>query len=186
MGGAHRPNGAANRTDVSAGSTPHRLRECPQLSHSWRITGHTEAIWRWSERELRDQDCRQKNHLCFSPVVFPFYAYLEVLRQSSAACKALQILKRGVLKRLASAVQLRTWPPSFQSVSSDPNLKSVPFRSKIKIQACRSLPRIFGNFFSLVSSPSRATISTVCDGCACLGNGFDASGTKVTSLGNQP
>jgi len=77
-----------------------------------------------------------------------------------------------------SSIQLRPWPPSFQSVSSAPNLKSVPFRSKIKIQACRSLPRIFGNFFSLVFSPSRATIFTVCDGCSCLGNGSDASAAK--------
>jgi len=37
------------------------------------LTGNTEDIWRRSERELRDRDCCQKNHLCFSPVVFPFY-----------------------------------------------------------------------------------------------------------------
>jgi hypothetical protein len=54
-----------------------------------RITGNTEAIRRWSAREPRDRDCRQKNHLCFSPVVFPFYTAYDVLRQSSAACKAL-------------------------------------------------------------------------------------------------
>ena len=58
----------------------------------------------------------QKNHLWSSPVVFPFFTYLDVLRQSSAAYKALQILKSSVLKRLASAVQLRPWPPCFQSV----------------------------------------------------------------------
>ena len=57
------------------------------------------------------------------------------------------------LKRLASAVQLRPWPPYFQSLSSITNPKSVPFCSKIPIQACRSLPRILGNFFSLESSP---------------------------------
>ena len=50
------------------------------------------------------------------------------------------------LKRLASAVQLRPWPPCFQSLNSVPNLRSVPFCSKIPIQACRSLPRPFGNF----------------------------------------
>jgi hypothetical protein len=37
----------------------------------------------------------------------------DVLRQSSAGCKALKVLKSCVLKRLASAVQLRPWPPSF-------------------------------------------------------------------------
>ena len=35
--------------------------------------------------------------------MFPFFKYLEVLRQSSAACKALKVLKRSVLKRLAAA-----------------------------------------------------------------------------------
>jgi len=33
--------------------------------------------------------CPIKNHLWSSPVVFPFCRYLDVLRQSSAACKAL-------------------------------------------------------------------------------------------------
>src|SRR5215472_4883941 len=36
----------------------------------------------------------------------------DVLRQSSAACKALKVLKSGVLKRLASGVQLPPWPPN--------------------------------------------------------------------------
>jgi hypothetical protein len=35
-------------------------------------------------------------------VVFPFYRAYNVLRQSSAAYKALKVLKSGVLKRLAS------------------------------------------------------------------------------------
>jgi len=47
-----------------------------------------------------------------TPVVFPFYRSYDVLRQSSAACKALKVLKTTVLKRLASAVQLRPWPPN--------------------------------------------------------------------------
>ena len=37
-----------------------------------------------------------------------------------------------------------------QSFSSAPNLKSVPFCSKIPIQACRTLPQIFGNFLRLI------------------------------------
>jgi hypothetical protein len=62
-------------------------------------------------------------------VVFTFYTTYDVLRQSSAACKALQILKRGVLKRLASAVQLRPWPPSFQALKSRLQHNHVPKRS---------------------------------------------------------
>jgi hypothetical protein len=46
----------------------------------------------------------RKNHLWSSPVVFPFYRTYDVLRQSSAACKALKVLKSGVLKRLASRI----------------------------------------------------------------------------------
>jgi len=45
----------------------------------------------------------QKNHLWFSPVVFPFYRTYHVLTQSSAACKALKVLKTTVLKRLYPA-----------------------------------------------------------------------------------
>jgi hypothetical protein len=37
-----------------------------------------------------------------------------------------------------------------KSLSSAPNLKAVPFCSKIPIQACRSLPRILGNFIRLI------------------------------------
>jgi len=35
----------------------------------------------------RDGTPRKNLHLCFTPVVFPFYKGLDVLRQSSAACK---------------------------------------------------------------------------------------------------
>jgi hypothetical protein len=55
----------------------------------------------------------RKLHLWSTPVVFPFYRSYDVLRQSSAACKALKVLKTTVLKRLASAVQLRPWPPNY-------------------------------------------------------------------------
>jgi hypothetical protein len=65
------------------------------------------------------------------------------------------LYRQAALKRLASAVQLRPWPPCFQSVSSVPNLNSVPFCSKkIPIQACRSLPRILGNFLRLNANPA--------------------------------
>ncbi len=53
----------------------------------------------------------KKFHLWSTPVVFPFYRGYDVLRQSSAACKTLKVLETTVLKRLASAVQLRPWPP---------------------------------------------------------------------------
>jgi hypothetical protein len=55
---------------------------------------------------------------------------LDVLRQPSAACNALKVLKTTVLKRLASAVQLRPWPPCFQSLASIVNLNSVPLCPK--------------------------------------------------------
>jgi hypothetical protein len=58
--------------------------------------------------------------------------------------------RSAALKRLASAVQLRPWPPYFQSLNAATDPESVPFCSKIPIQACRSLPRILGNFFSLI------------------------------------
>ena len=52
-----------------------------------------------------------KHHLWSTPVAFPFCRTYDVLRRSSAACKALKVLKGGVLKRLASGVQLPPWPP---------------------------------------------------------------------------
>src|ERR1700730_820107 len=82
-----------------------------------------------------------------------FVCLSRLLKYLGGHLKSLKLYKTRhnvALKRLASAVQLRPWPPSFQSVSSAPNLTSVPFCSKIKIQACRSLPRIVGNFFRLV------------------------------------
>jgi hypothetical protein len=71
----------------------------------------------------------KKSHLWSTPVAFPFCRTYGVLRQSSAACKALNVLKTTVLKRLASAVQLRPWPPCFQSLSAAQNPKPVPFCS---------------------------------------------------------
>jgi hypothetical protein len=56
------------------------------------------------------------SHLWSTPMVFPFYRSYNVLRQSSAARKALNVLKTTVLKRLASAVQLRPWPPYVSTV----------------------------------------------------------------------
>jgi len=48
------------------------------------------------------------SHLWSTPVVFPFYRSYDVLWQSSAACKALKVLKTTVLKRLRSAI----WHPA--------------------------------------------------------------------------
>jgi hypothetical protein len=53
------------------------------------------------------------SHLWSTPVPFSFCRTYDVPRQSTAAYKALEVLKTTVLKRLASAVQLRPWPPSF-------------------------------------------------------------------------
>jgi hypothetical protein len=72
-------------------------------------------------------------------VVFPFYRSYDVLSQSSAACKALKELKTTVLKRLASAVQLRPRPPCFQSLASALNLflfHSVPKKSSGRAGVC--------------------------------------------------
>jgi hypothetical protein len=72
------------------------------------------SLLRWMRSQPRVAPCRtneqywsvttliRKNHLWFTRVAFQFSTYLDVLRQSSAACKALQILKSGVLKRLRS------------------------------------------------------------------------------------
>src|ERR1035438_8607204 len=71
----------------------------------------------------------RKSHLWSTPVVLPFYRAYEVPWQSSAACKAFKVLKTTVLKRLASAVQLRPWPPYFQSLSVFPSRFLLPFAS---------------------------------------------------------
>jgi hypothetical protein len=55
--------------------------------------------------------------------------------------KLLETLEIRVLKRLASAVQLRPWPPCSQSLSSAPNLNSVPFCSKKPNKRAESLPQ---------------------------------------------
>ena len=51
-----------------------------------------------------------------TPVAFKFCRTYDVPRQSSAACRALKVLKTTVLKRLASAVQFRPWPPYLSMV----------------------------------------------------------------------
>jgi hypothetical protein len=58
--------------------------------------------------------------LSSTPVVFPFYKTYGVLRQSSAACKALKVLKTIVLKRLTSAVQLRPYREAGRRVAASP------------------------------------------------------------------
>jgi hypothetical protein len=84
------------------------------------------------------------------PAVGVSWSDFQQLTEPGGTSKLLQTLKIFTLKRLASAVQLRPWPPYFQSLSSAPNLKAVPFRSKNPNQACRSLPRILGNFTRLI------------------------------------
>ena len=84
-------------------------------------------------------------------MVFPFSTYLEALRQFSAACKALQILKSGVLKRLASAIQLRplgtgtrVWALALARIS----LQSYGFSPKVgsSIRLQNTEPAVVGSF----------------------------------------
>ena len=46
------------------------------------------------------------------------YTYLQVLGSLPQPCKLFLVQAERALKRLASAVQLRPWPPYFQSVAS--------------------------------------------------------------------
>ena len=46
------------------------------------------------------------------PTIAPTCTQLEGLTQPSATCKLLNVQDSHRLKRLASAVQLRPWPPS--------------------------------------------------------------------------
>ena len=55
----------------------------------------------------------------------------------------LQVVDRTALKRLASAVRFRPWPPCFQLVTASQNPKFVPFCSNSTIQARRSVPHIW-------------------------------------------
>jgi hypothetical protein len=60
-----------------------------------------------NERSEVSDTLIRKNHLWFTPAAFPFYRGLAVLGKSSAASKALKVLKTTVLKRLRSAIALR-------------------------------------------------------------------------------
>jgi len=56
---------------------------------SARCTGATGLLFPKRRATQKSATRSQKNHLWFSPVVFPFYRTYHVLRQSSAACKVL-------------------------------------------------------------------------------------------------
>jgi hypothetical protein len=66
------------------------------------------------------------NHPRFSRL-YRIFQCLAVPRQP---LKLLETLEMRVLKRLASAVQLRPWPPSIQSLTKTPQLNLVPFCPK--------------------------------------------------------
>src|SRR5205823_10070471 len=51
------------------------------------------------------------------PIIGVTCTFLEGLTQQSATCKLVKVGDSHSLKRLASAVQLRPWPPCFQSVN---------------------------------------------------------------------
>jgi len=52
-----------------------------------------------------------------SPVIDPFYTYFGVFMWPPKSCKLLQVLLIKALKRPASAVQSRLWPPHSKVVS---------------------------------------------------------------------
>src|ERR1019366_4382669 len=54
--------------------------------------------------------------------------YFEGLTQPSETCKLLNVRDSYRLKRLASAVQLRPWPPSLQQLVKCLNSPSIPKR----------------------------------------------------------
>jgi hypothetical protein len=56
-------------------------------------------------------EASKTSHLWSTPVAFAFCGTYDVAWRCSTACKALRVLETTVLKRLASAVQLRPWPP---------------------------------------------------------------------------
>src|ERR1700730_2237893 len=55
------------------------------------------------------------NHPRPSPTVRPCCSYFLVFSSPTATIEVIETLEIWVLKRLASAVQLGPWPPSFQS-----------------------------------------------------------------------
>ena len=78
--------------------------------------------------------------------------------------KLLETLEIRVLKRLASAVQLRPWPPSFQSLSSVPNLSSVPFCSTNSNSGLPEFASKFRQILKFILESSRRGTRTLSTG----------------------
>jgi len=77
------------------------------------------------------------------PTIEPSSTFLQGFAQPSDTCKLLEVQDSHRLKRLASAVQLRPWPPCFQSLNLASNPKPVPFCSKKQVNSARrSLPQL--------------------------------------------
>jgi len=72
----------------------------------------------------------RRNIRCSSPhfqsAVDVSYSYLQVLGSPTCPCKFLKTLVIHTLKRMAAAVELRPWPPSFQRTWSITNAASRP------------------------------------------------------------
>ena len=65
---------------------------------------------------FRPQWHRRGSQPTMQPTIVMTYASLEGFTQPSATCKLLNVLESHRLKRLASAVQLRPWPPYLSMV----------------------------------------------------------------------
>jgi hypothetical protein len=71
-----------------------------------------------------------KPFLCKIPVAGPQFQsalkvacnYLQVLGSPTCPCKFLKTLVIHTLKKLASAVQLRPWPPHFKALLRNPSI----------------------------------------------------------------
>ncbi len=91
--------------------------------------------WDWKKEEVRSLVLRKNLNcqsllltvffLCRIPITGPQFqsalnascSYLQVLGSPTCPCKLLKTLVVHTLKRLASAVQLRPWPPHFKAVN---------------------------------------------------------------------
>jgi len=91
------------------------------------------------ETELSNTPARELFSYARSPITGPQFqsasiascSYLQVLGSPTCPCKYLKTLVIHTLKRLASAVQLRPWPPYFQRLSSIVPPGLAPIGSKI-------------------------------------------------------
>jgi len=87
---------------------------CQKRNVSVQATSQSSARWRNSQQPTTQ------------PTVVLTCTSLEGFTQPSATCKLLNVWESHRLKRLASAVQLRPWPPSFQRICRIPLRRNSP------------------------------------------------------------